>query len=423
MSYSLQSIHALPVSVSAGWQTPDTATATLQGLLNQNEKVWLKLTESVEGRTVWLDLARVRAQLPAKFAAVLVTDWLASLGNTALPTLTVPPSFAFHSARYAYAYAAGYRARPVQIGRHPDADTLASERNDLLLTKDGVDFQTNWRYLMVSVNGLFHRVGGSEEGLYVIDGARTGRIGNNNHVGIYSFRDVGSLDYIPLTPDMIYRVSDKTHYADKLRIRLPYSVEQKTVLLVVGGYLHALDTSCQQVGARSLVVHTRKLGLAKRILEARTQIELHNLQLARAEHNPSLLSVPELITDRVVVSYLTLPQSFLVVVNQPTLKVRRHDVESARLPGRYLTPVSYMDQGQLQVRPKLPLIGDLGRLYEYTTKVCDEVAVLETDHQPAHHYRYETGPWRATAAIDDGRQSFWPWSYSRAHLLEIGCYG
>lgn len=423
MSYSLQSITALPASITSQWESPDPATAVIQTLLTGYEKVWLKLTESVEGTTVWLDLKQAQALIQPRIAALTVTAWLASLGSATLPTLTVPPSFELRSAQYAYAWSAGYKAEAVHLGRHPDADGLQTDRNDLLLTKAGVDFQAYGRYLMVTINGLFHRVGGSDEGLYVVDAARSARIANNTHIGIHSFKDVGALDYIPLTPNMLYRVSEHTKYADKIRVELPYSVKNKSVFLVVGGYLHALDGAYQITGERGMVIHTRKLSLPKRILEAHHQINLHNLQLEHSSNNPTQLSVQELSVDRVIVSYLTLPQSFLVVVNQPSLRVHRHSVENARLPGRYITPVQYTDGDTLKLRPKLPLVGDLGRVYDYTAKVCDGVAVLETDHQPAPNYRYETGPWRATTSIDDACQSYWPWSYSRAHLLEIGTYG
>ena len=104
------------------------------------------------------------------------------------------------------------------------------------------------RYCLISVNGLLHKADGSVNGLYVRDGAKSSRIANKTNVGIISFKDVGEFDIIPINRNMIKQPSETLRLKEKIYLDLNTDLSNKTVLLSLGGYLHAVDNIVRIAG-------------------------------------------------------------------------------------------------------------------------------------------------------------------------------
>ncbi len=413
MSYQLVAAKVRSKGLDAVWADVDITAKSISSLYADYSDVWLTLSHPSLSKNVFLRLESVRDLVSSSYHAVTIPVWLQAIGSMALPTVASMPEFKLRQVRCSDAWRAGYDIKPFDRTRHEDSQIPYGEKDDLLLTREGVDFQTYSRFALVSVNGYFHRTGSGARGLTVVDGGRTGRQLNDNQVSIHSFYGVGALDFIPITADMVYKTAENGRLADRAYIELPYSVEDKKVLLVIGGFLHVLDETYNQIGPRSICVNMNKISLAERYFESCDVLDLSSLPLTKIDDDKTLISVDELESDAVIRAYLSLSQSFLVVVNTKELIVRRHPVPNSQLPGRYEVP---------QGTERLPLIGAYGKVCDYAIFPDWGVNVLACRENTRKRYSFRTTNWREFAAIDNSLQTYRPWDWAQAHFLEIGRY-
>jgi hypothetical protein len=412
MAYQYKAAIARSKGLDGTWSSIDAGGMQLNALLGDYSKVYLTLTNPVLTSDVYLDLDAVRYQIAPSSIPRTLNDYLVSVGNATLPTLDALPEFTVAPAMYSDAWRAGFTVQPVDIGRNPNAQLPVGAKNDLLLSKPGQDFSQVAKYALVTVNGFFHRTGGSPEGIYVVDGGKSGRIRNDNQVGVYSFKDVADLDIIPITPEMVYKTDPSETYGEFAHVRLPYSMDGKTLLLVLGGYLHVLDDTYKLVGERSVKIDFNNYPLPERIFEAQYSIDISGLDLEASPNNDAQYTVADLYSDRTILNYLTLSQSFFVAVNTAAFYMKRISVEGAKLPGRYY--------GDLPLR--YPLIGGVGRVYDYFLQPDSGQWVYMAEPVVDTQFNFRTQSWQIEHSIDATRNTVTPWRYSRAFLLEMGKY-
>lgn len=411
MAYQLVAAKARSKGLDATWSNVNINSMTIGALFATYANVWLTLSHPALSANVFLELNTMRAQIANEHHRRTVPQWLAAIGNDALPTVPALPELRLRRVRYNDAWRAGYDIKPVDRFRHEDAEIPHGDKNDLLLRKEGVDFQTYYRYAMVTVNGFFHRTGTYQDALQVVEGGRTGRLCNDNQVGIHSFFGVGTIEQIPITADMVYKTVSSGRLADRAYIELPYDTEDKTVLLVIGGYLHVLDDAYTRIGPKSLRVNFNKIAFPERYFESRDKIDLSSLPLNLTENDPGHVAVDELLSDAVITAYLSLPQSYVVIVNAKDFFVRRHQIANTQLPGRFETT---------SATERLPLFGAYGKAYDYAIFPDWGRRVLACSENARARYGFRTTSWRSELSIDDSLYPYRPWDWSEGHLLEMG---
>lgn len=411
MSYQLVAAKARSKGLDAVWSDVNIAAVKISALYSTYADLWMTLSHPSLSKNVYLRLSAVRELVSAQYHSFTIPQWLTAIDNLALPVVPSLPEFTLRRVRSNDAWRAGYDVKPFDRTRHPDAQVPYGEKNDLLLTKEGVDFQTYNRYALVSVNGYFHRTGVSEQGLMVVDGGRTGRLLNDNQVSIHSFVGVGTLDFIPITADMVYKNASNGRLADRAYIELPYNVEDKTVLVVLGGFLHVLDETYTRIGPRSLCINVNKLALAERYFESHQALDLSSLPLTTNEEDPDHISVEELYSDAAIAAYLSLSQSFVIVVNTKDFYVRRHPVANSQLPGRFEVPAG---------TERLPLFGAWGKVCDYAIFPDWGVNILACRENTRKQYMFRTTHWRGNATIDSSLYPHRPWNWAQAYMLEMG---
>lgn len=414
MQYQYQGSLAREKSIDALWSAPNLANVDINTIYSQYKKVYLILSHPALTGTVYLDMEAARPIVGAYIGVKTVSQWLASLGNASLPTTTQVPQTVPKPALYEDAWRAGYNIQPVDRTRSPDAQLPPADKNDLLLTKGNLDFRQWGRFLLTTVNGYYHRSVGSAEGLYIVDGAKTGRIGNDNQVGLLSFREVGPLRFIPILPDMVYKNSPNQKLANAAFIELPEDFDDKTILLVIGGHLHALDRSYIKIGAKSLKVDINNFSLPDRILRSWGEIDYSQLGLEQSPNNPKQIAVEDLYSDDVVRAYLTLSQSFIVVLDTPSVYVRKHPVERTGLPGRFISPTPFQ---------RFPLFSEYGKCFDYRALPDHGQTLLACDTAKQLQYTFRTAPWLANRSIDQTTYDARPWHHAQGYQLEIGRFG
>lgn len=411
--YVYQSARARTKGRETTWVEIDLRAVSMRDIFNTYAEVILTLTHVVSSHLLFLNLNQVRSTLLSSYQGLTLNAWLTANASNTLPTFITPPTYRERTVQYADIWSANYDVLSVDRRRAWNAQLPHGDKNDLLIRRSNVDFRTLWQFCMVSVNGYFHRVGGSEEGLYVVEGGRSGRIANDNHLGILSFREVASIEYVPIVAGMVHKTTPLQKYSDYADITLPSSVEGKTVLLVLGGYLHTLDEVYRVYGSRSVRINLANYPFAERLFDSKNKINMDSLNLTSAPENENQYTVQQLQSDAVMLAYLTLPQSFFVIVDTPYLFAKKEMVENPEIPGRYIAPTPFK---------AYPLFGAIGRHLVYRTREDWGRMILNCEHVPDYDYNFNRAQWRTFTSLDNKPYSSNPWGFSRAYLLKLGRY-
>lgn len=394
--------------VSERWHDVDLTLLSLAEALQQYQTlwVWVKHWHVEEEQT--FDLTELRQELyadPRSFP-----DWVNTIGNRALPVVDTPPVFETHTVRYKDAWSAGYRVDPIGRNSHPDVEYAREDVEDLLLTHPTVDLGLFHRHCLVSINGHLHRTDHSPYGIHVMEGNRSGLLANRTEVGILSFLGVGELECVTISPDMVERAHPEQSLGTVAVINTGRDLDNKTVLLSLGGYLHVLDDSYAVMGNGRISVHLQKVPFPQRWFDGKRRLYVDSIPLSASDTNKDLTVVEELYGDDAVTAYLTLSQSFLILVDAKDLYVDRHGVERTHLPGRYVAHHT----------GEFPLIGAQGALLDYHRHREHDRYVLAAYDARDTYYQFETTRWQRLPLIDSSKVTARMWDYSRPYLLEIG---
>lgn len=411
MAYTLVAAQVRSRIDPSSYDIIDVAMMQINDLLSQYSDVYLTLFHQPTNHNVFVSLDEIRDFIRPSTESRTLSEWLVENGNRTLPTRPSLPSTTPKRMYCNEIFRAGYDAKPADISRSPNSNVPESEKHDLLISKSDVDFTQWWRYCLVTINGMFHRVIGSQDGLYVLDGNRSANIANQNFASLFSFREMGPIRTIPITPSMVYKTNDQQKYRNYAYIRLPESIENKTVFMVIGGYLHPMDEIYKVFNDHALRVDFNNMLFPERIYDSKNRINLESLQLEPSDKNDQQYGLEDIYDDSTILAYLTLPQSFIIIIDSPSVYVKRHYLERTDLPGRFLT---------YKPMPRYPMFSTLGRCFDYSWFPKDDRVVLSTEHNHRFKYNFTTVPWKPIQSLDSTHYSFRPWEFSDAYMLEIG---
>lgn len=397
---------------SGRWHEINGALVTLVNLWETYADAYLILSNPVIGHEVSLRVADIRLTTPYNEASMLIPAWLTSLGNASLPTRDEVPVINPRFVTYGDARQAGYSIKPVDRLINVNTVIPRSECEDLLLTKEGMDYELFNQYGVVSVNGFLHMIDPSVDGIYVYDGYTSSRIANDVNVGIWNFYNLGPIQRVPITREMVMANPEGVALKNYADILLDMDLTGKTVLTVLGGYLHTLDKQVKQLGEKTFRVDVNNISLIDRYFESRNFLDFSNLYEIMTQKNGTYdqLDLEEFYSDEWITRYLTMSQSFFIVIETPEIFIDRLELEKLPCPGRFLTG----DE------PVQPVIYGFGRAMEYH-RLHDHgrwVVAGQRGYQPI--YNYKTTQWADNISLDPTRLSSQPVRLPRAHLLKIG---
>lgn len=340
-----------------------------------------------------------------------VDDWLGSLGDTALPLRDDFPVAYGSIVRSNDAFAAGYSL----MLKHPiasiDSGLPPSELTDVLLTRDNTDYQECFNYLLPTVNGLLHMTDASSEGFVIKDGGRSVQHANRNAVGLLSFSKVGKLKLIPITDDMIYG-RELSQLRLGFRIKLPESIGNRVVMLSIGGVLHYQSQYYRVVGDDLISLDWWKIPLAQRYYNTRHLIDLSAFDacLDRPDTHGDALDLEKANSDEAIRAYMTLSQSFVILLEADNFYVERQALESSGLPGMYYC----------YEEAHLPIQTEVGLLPSYTYVENESKRAVIIADPILKQYHFETVPESDGTYRTGGERTDVRNRYVSAYFLEMG---
>ena len=408
--YTLVSAVGKLASGKGRWQDVDIGEVIVSQLFIDYSAVIAVLSNPVIPNQVALNLEDIRAE--AAGLNVTFNQFLIDNGNKTLPTSNTLPKLETKYATYMDAFHAGYAVTPIRLDTSVDTDLPTSAKESVKLTRVvDTDWQLFGESILPTVNGFYHLLDWDTSGAYVIDAMRTAYVSGRNQLGLHSFRELGKIKCIPLKENMVYKQIEDQPLYDAAYLKVEgYDLSKYTVMLVVGGYLYVdEDQSFKVVGDHTIKFDFKNSSYINRIFESKPYIDLSPLGLSEYPNNPTQVMMEELTSDAVITKYLTLSQSYVVLLDKQDVYVERETVKAAKIPGQYISGVY----------PKWPLQVGVGMMADYWAIADDGQWALNAFDGFFHNRVYYTRDPKDLFSIADSRISIDPVRYANGRFLKI----
>ena len=408
--YSFVNAVCLSRSIGSQWHEVDLSEILMFDIFTTYSKVYLTLTNPNIINEVFVDLDTQRTEF-SSYQGTL-SEWLVTLANRTLPIVESIPSTIVKSAKYSDAIRSGYKVNLTKIGVVTPDNYPADELHDLVLTRPqySTDLSLIHSHCLVSVNGYYHMTDTDEHKAYVYNGADAMRRSKVNHVGILSFLDIGALQKIKIDPNQIYPQSLNAPLSQRLYFDVTQDLTNKSVILILGGYLvFPSEGVFWQSGDRTFALDINEIPYPQRIYESSKYLDLSSLGLTDLHINPEAINTAELYSDAVLKRYLTMSQSFLVIVDKPNLVTNKIHIRHSHLPGMF---TAYQD-------PTLPLIVNFGKVAEYWKTFEDGYWSVTVEDSFFRQFVLSQQPIYYMQTLNGNVLPHQPFWHSHGHLLEI----
>jgi hypothetical protein len=380
-------------------------------LYMQYRQLYLTVTSTFFPDPLIIDLNDYRPKYMAFIGTV--QDFLTDLGNETLKTVPSIPTFKTGTTTYVDAMQNGYKIDLMAPNIHPTVNLPKVMRTDVRVSRDypATDMRQVFDYCMVSVNGYWHMTDTDGDYLYVKEAGKTNFISQRNTMGIWSFKNIGKIKQIPITPGMIFKQASDSRLYERAYVKLPVSTEGKTALFVIGGYLVLPDSGIfSHVGNDTYSLDMSRLPLVERYFDSFKDIDYTSLGLDNSTTNKDKINIAQFYSDAVLTKYLTMSQSFVVLVDTQEIFKNTYHLEKSPIPCNWRSTFE----------PKHPLFVSNGKVAEYWKSHEDGIWSLRTmDGFKQNRVLSELGSSSLTNA-DHGRSPMNPYINSHATLVELG---
>lgn len=405
-------------SVGAQWRKDSETDVDLENksifdIFSNYSKVYLILTHSIIEGTFYVDMDIFREEYSA--SNLTLNELLTLNGNNTLEYVSSIPDTAIKYCKFSDAFRAKYKIDTTIIGVASPDNYPVKDKVDLVLTRPGykTDMGSIHTHCLVSVNGYIHMTDTDGEKAYVYEGGRTKNKSKQSTLGILSFLDIGELTKIQLDPDRILSDTDEGLLKDKIVFSVDEELDNKSYILVLGGYMiFPSENTFWRSGVRTFSLDLNKLPYIERIFESSLYLDLSHLELTEQVIGDNVYSLPELWSDEVIKRYMTMSQSFLVLVDIPNLYTDKVFLKKCNTPGKF---TMYQD-------PILPLILNYGKIAEYWKEYEDGYWSVSVVDNYLRNYIITQQDTQQMIGGNNHLDPMKPFEYSRGYLLNIYGY-
>lgn len=396
---------AIPKEFGSRWQEVNLATMPLVDIFAAYRKVYLTLTAAFLVENIYVDLDSFRLEY-GLFTGTLA-DLFDANGNATLETVAEIPDLEVRRAYFSDLFYSGYK---VDLSTQAPYDTTIPI--DLKVSRPNTDIVELHDYGLFTVNGYFHLSERDSNFVYIKQGANSMVRSGQNQIGLWSWLNVGKIKQIPIIESMLFKQHDTSTFSDRIYIKINESTENKTVLLFAGGYLVKPEKEIFfPIGNDVWCFNVGRTPLLRRYFESRKSIDFTSLGLDRVTTNDSLISVEQFYTDAVLAKYMTLPQSFIAIIDKEDVYFDYHYVRHSPLPGML---ISYNE-------PTYPLMVGAGKVAEYWKTYEDGQWSITVNDSYRQNKIFETAIETKLVNIGDSNDPTCTHFSSKAYLLEAGC--
>jgi hypothetical protein len=339
---------------------------TIENLYKKYSSIRLEMTNkySKEKGVVLLD-----EYFPNMDRSKTIEEWLESIGEARLNYTNLKVNLGRKGLIYQEVLSNHFKVIPVAKGKLSD-DDLSRKFNydDLFITKEGVDPIDLQKHVLFTVNGFLHQTDANSKGLWVTDGYKTIRRRKKHCIGAISFENLGSVKQIDIKEDMLSKLNEKVGYYSECVIDIGEDVSNKTVMLVLGGYLHVLDFDVFTLISNSAIkVKFKNIPLLERVHASADDLDMADVFFHKTYGDRNVI-LRDIYSDDFIVDYFKHSTSFIVLLDNPEIFKEITYPQQRNIPNNYLT----------DTKPILPMMTRLGKFEEYVAIRDVDKYVLET---------------------------------------------
>lgn len=381
------------------WEEVDISQKKVSDIFSAYISGYIVLTNPLLSGEQIVDFHTLKQlNLPFGTGDFTFTVWLGSFPNTLLPVLTKEPKYSFGSAVYADAYRSGFKMEPCHPTASSNANYTKAQLTDGYIQKDLTSSGDIEDYALIVVNGLLHLHSAFKDGVRVRGMMKSMWNAGDNNIGVISFAKIGRLQLIPITKDIIDRQSGDIDLRNEAFVNTGIDLNRKSVMASIGGYLVYGD-AIRTVNADNGIVKIdlSRFDLPRRIFNSRNIIDLSSLNLTTSQLDPRIISPEELRSDEVILEYLTLSQSFLIVVDTDAIVTEKRKVPFSGVFGTY----------EYKGNPKEVLMDSKGQISHYWPVELenDDLHVVCENDYDSFELRSTTG-WRDLRGFSNEREVY-----------------
>ena len=398
-------------NLGSKWENIDISNFRLIDIFSIYRKAYVTLSNYYLEQPIVVDLDTIKAEYVN--SVLTLNEFFIHIGNRTLIASTVNPNVKTNYAVFSDAFRAGYKIEPQNIYASNNANLPFSEKTSLRINRPNpeTDMKIFFDHCLVSINGYFHRTDTDNEYAYALNANESLFKSKQNQIGILSFLNIGKIEQVSITPDMISKQTSPVGMKNKTFIKLNKDITNKTVMLVLGGYLLFVDNkSFFQINDDTFALNFNEMPLLERYFESNPYLNLKHLGLPESSDNISLVNVQEFFSDEVLTKYLTLSQTFFVVLDSPSIFTNKIYLRPSNLPGMF---TAYKE-------PKYPFFVNNGRIAEYWKIFEDGHWTVNVQDSYLKNNVFSSKPESELVNVSDNNIPLRPYYNSRGFLLEIG---
>ena len=357
------------------WEAVDIAKYKISILYMRYDTLRVTLMNNYTKEVGWLSLDDVDTSIPQDKT---FKEYLEMIGDKSLPLKEGTLTLKKKGLLYKEAHTAGFKIYPVKSGMLPDDDfSRKYDYSDLFFKKEDVDYKDMYESCMITVNGFVHLTNANTQGLWVTDGYKTVRKRKKRCIGIISFENLGRLTYIPIKENMVSKLNDGIDYYREMVIDLDQDLKDKTIMIVIGGYLHVLDNDVfTRISNSAVKIRFDNIPLLERIHQSMDDLDLDYVFDKR--YGETNVHLGYIQSDEFLKRYITSNYSFIVILDNPNV------FKEISYPRKRGIPNSYL----YHKRPNLPMLTRLGKFEEYLYKQDNNLFEIETADCQYHDRTY-----------------------------------
>lgn len=302
--------------------TVDISAMNMFDLLSRYVDGYISLSHPSLKVTTYLSLTTLRSNaLPIK--NVTFSQWLAYIGNVTIPSDGNTLKVTKNSVVYADAFQYGYSIRrvyPTDIS--PNSVYPTADKTDAFIFKTISSQDVLANQCLTTVNGLLHLNIPISSGLQIKNAGSTLDISQKNHIGILSFENIGDVEQVKITQDMIMPADSVYGYSSAVYLKLNSELTNKSILFSFCGRLYGqqdgIVTRCNDQGL--IRIDLCRLDLIQLVQDLKTKINMSSLKLDERIYQMGGTKISDVMANNdVIVAMLLLMQTFIVLVDTPTL--------------------------------------------------------------------------------------------------------
>ena len=383
--YKLVSTFLKPKGISNTYQNIDISLMTVGFIQDNFLDGYIELSNVNLDDNVFLTIQDFRQiNLPYRLDQTF-EYWLSFIGNKTILNVTeTRPNYVSAIVKARNAMQSDFKIKYVDRRYDPDKPMAIGAQNDLYLSKPYVDKNILQRRMLTTVNGYLHPTVPYQDGVAVVGGGSLVKTIGDINVGILSFASVGDLTMKAITNENLFSYKGGIPLSEKCIVSLDTSLIGKSVIVVIAGYpiigSDIVSIASDEQGI--LNINTRRFDIVTHLNRQLGKINLESLGILNNGDIHSLrpMSKQAILSDLITRKYLTLPQSFVIIVDTPELTIERIPVVSSGIRDVH---INFNE-------PNLPIIDSYGRIVEYWVSPENNVYSIITANDYYKTFNYET---------------------------------